>query len=72
MKNPEILRPEWDVSIKSFLLGIQQFCGRQGEKNIRVRGDGIHQGNKTDAHMNSQRLLQHGQDLHRSKLDGVQ
>jgi hypothetical protein len=50
---------------------------RGGRKSVKAKGDGGHQENKAlyinsiNAHLNSQRLRQHAQGLHRSALDGV-
>lgn len=62
MDNIQRVSPEWDVSIKFISLGFRDLYRRSSRNTVRVSGDGRHQEaklsrrNRTDAHMNSQRL----------------
>lgn len=63
------------VLIKLLLSKFQDLLGRRGRKTVRVRGDEqlhrarSYRGDRADAHMNSQKLQQHAQGLHRSIPD---
>ena len=65
------LSPKWDVSVKTFPSELTERCGKGGRKSLRARQDKGHQGNKVlyinsvNARLDSQRLEQHAQDLHR-------
>lgn len=67
------------LHLESFLLGLWELRGREVERNIgrasrdwktprKTRPSGH---NRTDIHMNSQRLWHHTHGLYRSKPDGV-
>lgn len=68
---------KWDVSTKSLQSGIREPWGRGNEEvesvfePERMENKKPSKHNRTDSHMNSQRLGQHTQGLHESAPDGV-
>ena len=69
MRHFGTLRLKQNVSIKSLPSELREPCGREDRENVRARVGRGHQGNKAlyinriEAHMDSQRLRQHTQDL---------
>lgn len=65
--------PEWNVSIKSLLSEFRESLRSEGGKSVRARENAgcqekIPLNLVSQAHMNSQRLSQHTQGLHRSSM----
>lgn len=70
------LSPKCFAVFKSLPSRFRELCGRRGGKIVRAGKVGGHQRNsdfrpKPGAHMNSQRLWQYTQELHRVKTDRI-
>ena len=66
---------KWDIFIKALLSGFKKLWTRRSKKILRARKDRWYHGNnvfnRTQTHMNSQKLWQGARDLYRSKSSRV-